>query len=73
MILEYVIGLVKSLPFGVLVLSILGTLDVVGTAVVKMTKTLKDDEKLAELQKHKVWGPLLKALEKFSYIDIVKK
>lgn len=73
MILEYVIGLVKSLPYGVIVLSVLGTLDIIGTFIVKATKSAKDDEKLKELQDHKVWGPLLKALEKFSYVDLIKK
>lgn len=72
MIVEYVIGLAKSLPLGVVVLSVLGTLDVIGSFIVKSTKSVKDDEAMQKLLDHKLWGPLLKAIEKFSYFDLKK-
>lgn len=71
-IIQYLLNMAQSYPQAVLVVSILGTLDVIGTFIVKTTTTLSDDAWLAKLQEHKIWGPVLKALEKFSYFDLKK-
>lgn len=72
-IINYLVELAKQYPLAVLVLSILGSLDTIATVVVWLTKSKKDDEKLKELKEHKIYGPIFKALETFSFIELKKK
>ena len=72
LIVDHLVGIVVATPHGMLALAILGSLDVVGSLIVKTTKTVKDDEWLEKAMSHKILGPVLKAVEKFSYFDLKK-
>mgnify|MGYP000874621972 CR=1 FL=1 len=62
-------GLVEKLPWLMLILSILGSLVVVGQAVVIITPSKKDDEFVEGLEKNGILGGILKLLKKFAVIQ----
>jgi hypothetical protein len=64
---DFILGwAVAHYPWAVVVLAALGLLTVVGTAVVALTATKKDDELLAKLKAIPFVGPFLAAVAKFS-------
>lgn len=56
-------------PWVLMIFSILGMLVVLGTVVVKLTPSQKDDEFLAKLEAYPVLGAILKYLVAFSPIQ----
>lgn len=65
----FLVGLAEKLPWLALILGALGSLVVVGQAVVILTPSKKDDEFLDGLEKHSIFGTLLKAIKSFAPIQ----
>lgn len=66
LILGYLVNLVG--PLGMLVVSVLGSLVVLGGVVVGMTPSLEDDAWLAKVEASPLLGGVYKALASFSPI-----
>lgn len=65
----FLIGLTEKLPWLMMILAGLGSLVVIAQAVVFITPGKKDDEFFEGLEKHGVFGAILKVLKKFAPIS----
>lgn len=65
----FLAGIAEKMPWLALVLGALGSLVVIGQAVVVLTPSKKDDEAFAKLEKHSIIGKLLEMLKKFAVIQ----
>jgi hypothetical protein len=64
-----VLEFAKSAPIFLLVLTSLGSLVVVGQAVVVITPSKKDDEILDKIEKHSISGFFINLLKRFAVIQ----
>lgn len=72
-IVEWLTQLSETQPWAIWLLlgtQALGSLSVAATAVVKLTKTTKDDLWVAEKRNHTVWGKVIGVLESLSVIKL---
>lgn len=65
----FLIDLVAKMPALALIIGALGSLVVVGQAVVIITPSKKDDEILDKLEKHSILGSILNVLKSFAPIQ----
>ena len=72
-IIGFIIGMILKFPVGMLVLSALGTLVVLGQTYIFLTPTQDDDAWYAKMEAIPLVGQILKALAKFAPIQRKEK
>jgi hypothetical protein len=66
---QFILELMEKFPWIALVLTCLGSLVVIGQALVLVTPSKKDDEILDQIQKNSVGGAILNFLMRFAVIQ----
>jgi len=66
---SFITKLAEQWPILMTILSIIGSIVVLGTTYILATKNKEDDAKLKKIEDHKLWGFLLRFLKRFSALE----